>query len=139
MSFSTNGLDALVLDLDEIREIPNETLSEMLLAGGKVIQKAHAEAIKQRLTVRTGNLAGSPEIRMKNRCVLIYPAGEHHTYKPVTGSGVAPNQEVGFIHEFGGHGNTPLEWMREANELHAEEAVDAEFGPFNAWHQSHNL
>ena len=75
MSFSTNGLDALVLDLDEIREIPDETLNEMLMAGGKVIQKAHAEAIRQRLSVRTGNLAGSPEIRMKNRYVLIYPAG----------------------------------------------------------------
>lgn len=161
-TFDTNGLDALILDLDEIKEIDDGTISEMLKAGGRVIQKAHTEEIKARFTTRSGKFATSPQIFEKmgrgSRYVLIYPAGTHHTYRKRTstytkmnwgrkgktrtkggGAGTALNQDVGFVHEFGGHGNTATQWMREANEKHAGEAVEAEFAVFDEWQKSHNL
>jgi hypothetical protein len=51
----------------------------------------------------------------------------------------ATNQDVAFVHEYGGHGNDATQWMRKANEEHAAEAVEAEFAVFDAWHKKHNL
>lgn len=55
------------------------------------------------------------------------------------GTAIASNQDVGFVLEFGGHGNDASQWMRTANEKHAGEAVEAEFAVFDDWHKSHNL
>lgn len=143
MSFSTNGLDSLILDMEEIAEIPDSTMDEMLSAGGEIVKQAHTEALRSKFARHTGHLAESSTVRIKNgrggHYALIYPAGEHHTYRPVTGSGTASNAEVGFVLEFGGHGNAPSQWMREANEKAADEAVDAEFKVFDSWQKSHNL
>lgn len=143
MSFNTNGLDSLILDMDEICDIPDDTMWAMLDAGGAVIENAHKEELETRFSSHTGKLHLSPKARRKQRggqkYILIYPKGEHHTYTPKTGNGVASNQEVGFVLEFGGHGNVPTEWMRDANEKHADEAVEAEFKPFDDWHKKHNL
>lgn len=143
MNFNTNGLDALILDLDEIRNIPDDVIDEMLLAGGEIVKKAHVEALQSIFDSHSGHLKNSPKVHLKQsgakHYVLVYPAGEHHTYRPVTGSGTAPNAEVGFVLEFGGHGNASSEWMRQANEKSVDEAVDAEFSIFDSWHKSHNL
>ncbi len=162
--FDTNGLDALIIDIDQINEIDEDTMWKMLEAGGEVIRKAHVEAIKKIFTHRSGKLEGSPTVHKKmskdgdSRYVLVYPQGAHHTYRArgktytkmkwgrkgatVTKNGgkkTATNQDVAFVHEFGGHGNTPTQWMREANEQHASEAVDAEEAVFNDWLAQHNL
>jgi hypothetical protein len=162
--FDTNGLDALVLDLDEINEIDDGTMQEMLEAGGEVIRKAHVESIKKLFTRRSGKLEGSPIVHKKMggcgnlRYILVYPAGEHHTYrargktytkmnwgrkgttvKKAGGTKKATNQDVAFVHEFGGHGNAAEQWMRKANEEHATEATDAEAAVFYDWQKSHNL
>lgn len=160
--FDTNGLDALILDMNEISQIDDDTMWEMLDAGGEVIKSAHEAELKSQFATRTGKLAGAPTVRRKRgggtRYVLVYPAGEHHTYssrqktyvkmnwgrkgKTQTKGGgdkAASNQDVGFVLEFGGHGNAAAQWMRIANEKHAGEAVDAEFAVFDRWHKSHNL
>ena len=160
-SFNTMGLDALILDLDEISELDEETAQAMLEAGGEVIRQAHVAEIKARFSSHSGKLAASPTVYKKmsgsKRYVLIYPEGSHHTYKARVSTytkmnfgkkgktrarknaGNASNQDVGFVHEFGGHGNAATQWMREANEKHAGEAVEAEFAVFDKWHKSHNL
>lgn len=160
--FETNGLDELILDMDEIKEIDDDTMWGMLDAGGDVIQKGHEEEIKATFTSHTGKLIGSPTVRRKMdgslRYVLVYPAGEHHTYKARSGSHtkvqgkrkryyatasdgrkITTNQDVGFVQEFGGHGNAATQWMRTANEKHIDEAVDAEYDVFDRWLKSHNL
>lgn len=160
--FDTMGLDALVLDLDEISSIDDETMWGMLEAGGKIIKAAHEAAIKEKFSERSGKLVSSPKIRRKisgsSRYVLIYPEGTHHTYKAKTGTYTkmnwgragetktkgggtveATNQDVAFVLEYGGHGNAATQWMREANEKHAGEAVEAEAAVFYKWQQSHNL
>lgn len=163
-SFDTMGLDALILDLDEIGEIDEDTITGMLEAGGEVIRKAHVEAIKNIFGKVSGHLEASPTVYIKTsskggnyRYVLVYPEGAHHTYgaraktyvkmnwgKPeIKTKGKhkkeATNQDVAFVHEFGGHGNAATQWMRETNEKHADEAVEAEFAVFDEWQKSHNL
>lgn len=39
--FDTMGLDSLIIDLDAIREIDDDTWNRMLEAGGEIIRKAH--------------------------------------------------------------------------------------------------
>jgi len=163
-SFDTMGLDALILDLDEISELDDDTAEAMLEAGGEVIRKAHVAEIKSRFSSHSGKFEASPTVHKKmggngsQRYVLIYPGGPHHTYKATVstytkmnwgrkgitktkggGTKETSNQDVGFVHEFGGHGNAATQWMREANEKHAGEAVEAEFAVFDKWHKSHNL
>lgn len=174
-SFDTTGLDALIIDLDEIGNIPDNVTDDMLEAGGEVIRKAHVEAIKNTFGKVSGRLEISPVVRKKEtnrnhgigsgnfragadtKYVLVYPEGEHHTYnaraktytkmnwgKPKTTTKgrhekEATNQDVAFVHEFGGHGNAATQWMRETNEKHADEAVEAEFAVFDEWQKSHNL
>ena len=143
--FDTNGLDALILDMNEIRDIDDGTVDDMLLAGGEIIKEAHIQEIQSTFSSRTGKLVGSPTVSKKysggdSRYVLIYPQGAHHTYHAKGGGAkTAPNAEVGFVHEFGGHGNDATQWMRKADEKKADDAVEAEFAVFDAWHKSHNL
>lgn len=174
--FDTMGLDALMIDLDEIGDIPDEVIDEMLEAGGEIIANAHREELQRQGLIETGKLKDSIAVHKKmtnanhgigsgdfragadTKYVLIYPQGEHHTYRAKSGTytkmnwgragktkikgggtAKASNQDVAFVHEFGGHGNTPTQWMREANEKHAGEAVEAEDAVFRKWQASHNL
>lgn len=163
-SFDTMGLDKLILDLDEIGEIDEDTIEGMLEAGGEIIRKAHVEAIKNIFGKVSGHLEASPTVYKKEsskggnyRYVLVYPSGVHHTYNAKANTYVrmkrgtpkittkgrhaknSTNQDVAFVHEFGGHGNAATQWMREANEKHADEAVEAEFAVYDEWQKSHNL
>lgn len=174
--FDTMGLDALLIDLDEIGDIPDSVIDDMLEAGGEIIANAHREALQSMGLVKTGKLKGSIAVHKKmtnrnhgigsgdfragidTRYILVYPEGEHHTYRRKSGTytkmnwgrvgktktkgggtAKATNQDVAFVHEFGGHGNAPTQWMREANEKHAGEAVEAEDAVFRKWQASHNL
>lgn len=145
--FDTMGLDSLIIDLDAIREIDDDTWNRMLEAGGEIIRKAHEEKIRELFASHTGHLAGSPFVHKKRsgnqRYVLIYPKGTHHIYhaRRAAGGGAkdAPNQDVAFVHEFGGHGNYPSQWMRAANEQHTSDAVDAMEAVYDEFLSKHNL
>ena len=136
-SFEVNGIEGFVLSMQEMAKLPDCVVDDILQEGAKVVKKAHTEAIAQHFTTRTGALIGSPTIFLKKngtkRYALVYPGGQHHTYRAKKGKGVARNADVGFVHEFGGHGNTAKNWMRTANEKCAEEMTDAEFKAYDAW------
>lgn len=132
-SFNVTGLDGLALSFSELAALSNDTIKDMLHAGGDVIVKGQEQEVRAAGLVRSGKLAGSIKMQDKSNgaaggpYVLIYPDGTHHTYRPrKSGGGVARNADVGFVHEFGGHGNAARSWMRLANEKHAGEAVAAE-------------
>lgn len=133
-TFSCNDIDGLVMDMDSFSRLPQAKIRDMLEAGAEVIRKAHVDAINASLK-RTGKLMGSPKIKIVagKSYALIYPDGTHHTYRAKTGSGVARNADVGFVHEFGGHGNPALGWMQNANEKSADATVDAEMEVFDSW------
>lgn len=135
--FNAEGIEGLQLSFEEFADLPDDVVEDILLAGGEVIRDAHIEAINRRFDKHTGHLIGSPTIQPKagnQRYVLVYPRGTHHTYQATKGGNAkATNADVGFVHEFGGHGNESSQWMREANERAADAMVDAEAAVYDAW------
>lgn len=161
--FEANGLEDLMIDLRTIAEVPQSVIIEMLEAGGKVIARAHEESLNYFGLVETGTLKSSITVHRKTHTVnsfyvLVYPYGTHHRYHAKSGSYTkynwgraggtrskgggtkeATNNDVGFVQEFGGHGNEPTQWMRIANEKFAGEAIDAEFKVYDDYLRSKNL
>lgn len=139
-TFTCNDIDGFVVNMEEFSRLPKDKVKDILEAGAEVIRKAHVEAIGSQLR-NTGRLMGSPKVKIVAGATyaLIYPDGTHHTYHAKKGSGVARNADVGFVHEFGGHGNPALGWMRNANEKSADATAEAEMKVFDAWLKTLNL
>lgn len=140
-TFTCNDIDGFVLDMQEFARLPDGVIEDILRSGAEVIRKAHVEAINTQFGNPTGKLMGSPGIKIVKgaRYALIYPMGTHHTYHAKKGSGVARNAEVGFVQEFGGHGNQAHAWMLTANEKSADETAEAEAKVYDNWLKTLNL
>lgn len=161
-----NGLEGLLIDLADLGDIPESTLDDMLMAGGAVIQKAHQDALVSMGLVKTKTLRDSIKIMKKRRgrlqrYVLVYPYGEHHLFTARIksynkynwgriddhvrytkgGTKVATNNDVGFVQEFGAPKRRiqAKQWMRIANEKHADAAVEAEFRVYDNYLRSKGL
>lgn len=165
--FNAEGIDGLMLSLQEFQEIPDDVVEEMLEAAAKVVVDAQKKSIQSLGLVESGKLIKSIKAHSKvgkidgvrKRYVLVYPTGKHGTrnrklvikkYKrskhgrtyTVGGDTVAvTNNEVGFIHEFGApkRGIPAKQWMRKANESCAEKMVNAEFVIYDKWLKSKDL
>ena len=161
--FETSGLDELLFDMEELAALPDSVVDGMLDAGVKVIVQGQQEELAaQGLKEKTGKLKASIKANGKRRSAnerycLIYPSGEHHAYRSRSkgskssrskyrrgkdwygGSAHASNNDVGFVHEFGGHGNRARQWMRVANEKNIDKAVDAEFKVYDDYLKSKGL
>ena len=154
---TTSGLGELEFDLNELASMPDVVIDGMLMAGGEVIAKGHQTELQSLGLVKTGTLKSGVRIHKKKHTstshyVLVYPYGTHHTYNARTGTYTkmnwgrkggtrtkgggtkeATNNDVGFVHEFGGHGNAPSQWMRAANEKNIEKAVEAEYKVYDQY------
>ncbi len=161
----SNGLEELILDLNELAEMPDDIVFDMLEAAGEVVVEAQKKQLDKMGLVDTTTLRDSIEIDHKRkakgnmRYINVYPHGPHHkyhsrvktkayqrskhgrTYTYGGGDKEASNAEVAFVHEFGAEGrNIPAsQWMRTANEGCADEAVDAEFRVYDQYLKSKNL
>ena len=143
-TFTCNDMEGFLLNMEEFARLPDDTIADMLEAGAKVVQRAHVEAISSNFDRRTGRLVGSPKIKMsrkgKSTYALIYPQGTHHTYHARKGGdATARNADVGFVHEFGGHGNAAKAWMLNANEKCSEDMAKAEEQVYDKFLKSLNL
>ena len=148
--FSCNGIDGFVLDMESAAMLDGGAVDAILTAGAEVIRKAHADEINRTFDMHTAKLLGSPTIHLKigggrnghaagERYALIYPKGQHHIYHAKRGDGKATNADVGFVLEFGGHGNRAAGWMRNANDRCANDMAEAEEKAYDNWLKSHNL
>lgn len=139
MPMVIEGLNELVLDMDELAELPDDVLSEMLYAGAEIVTEAHRSKVQSIGLVETGQLrdsiSSSSKIkRTKNtRSVDIYPQGTRE-------DGVR-NAEVGFIYEYGapGRGIAARQWMRAANEQAEDAAGEAAEAVYDNYLRSKNL
>lgn len=162
-----DGLDQLILDLDELAEMPESVIHEMLEAGGEIIaegQRAQINAMGLVSPVNGGRLEASIQVDHKmrgsggsQRFIYVYPHGEHHQYRGRRkvkaykrskhgrtysyGGGIktASANDVGFVQELGSARNPANQWMRIANEKNAPAAVDAEFKVYDDYLKSKNL
>lgn len=165
--FNAEGIDGLMLSLQEFAEIPDNIVEEMLDAAGNVVVQAHKKSLQSLGLVDTQKLMNSIQAHSKvgkkdgvrKRYVLVYPTGKHgsrnrkkvtKTYKrskhgrtyTVGGDTVdVTNSEVGFIHEYGAprKGIPAKQWMKKANEACAEQMVSAEFAVYDRWLRSKDL
>ena len=139
MPMTVDGLDGLLFDLETLAELPDDTLSGMLHAGGEVIAQAHKSAIQSDGLVDSGQLRDSIKVSAKvrrtssARSVEIYPQG--------TRADGTRNAEVGFIHEYGapGRGIPAKQWMRKANEQAEDAACTAAEEVYDDYLRSKNL
>lgn len=143
-TFTCNDIDGFVVSMAEMAKLPEPVIKDIVQSGANVIREGHESAIRQTFTARTGRLLGSPKVFLRRRgrswYALIYPEGQHHTYRAKkAGGGIATNAEVGFVHEFGGHGNAATAWMLNANERNADATAQAEEQVYNEWLNSLNL
>ncbi len=162
-SYTTTGIEGLMLDLADIAEIPEDVIEGILDAESRVVVAAHKKSIRTLGLHKTGLLESSIKAfkkRSKGRqYVLVYPSGDHHTYHSREQTKVYKNSkhgrtytiggkletvtsnEVGFIHEFGAprKGIKASQWMKKANDSCGSEVEQAAFGVYDNWLKSKNL
>ena len=139
MKMGVEGLDALILDLDELTQMPDTVLSDMLHAGGEVVAEAPRNKIQSIGLVDTGQLLESITVASKikskknSKSIEIYPKGTRN-------NGVR-NDEVAFVYEFGAPSRdiTAWQWMRNANEQIKDVACEAAEEVYDNYLRSKNL
>ncbi len=128
--FHTNGLDSLIIDLDELAEMPDDVIYDMLEAAGEIVVDAQKAQIDKMRLVDTGMLRDSIQVDHKRRhdkkdyhdtrYINVYPQGTRRTYVSRRKTGTyktgaragrtyryggkekeTTNAEIAFINEFG--------------------------------------
>lgn len=134
-----DGITEMMESLENIMDLPDDVQFEMLNAQADVVVEAHKKEIEAIGLEDTGQLKRSISRTRKlqiddlGQYLEIYPQG-------IRDDGVR-NTEVGFIHEFGApnRGIKASNWMENANEKCAEEAVGAAAQVYYQFLEQNNL
>lgn len=150
-TFEAAGLESLALSMEQFAAIPDQVVKEMLDAGAAVVVRYHRSEVSAQGLVKSGKLLSSIKAHPKSgsakndwkRYVLIYPAGQHGTYRARSSDGtkVVTNSEVGFIQAYGAprKGIRATDWMNKANAKAAPEVEKAELAVYDRWLKSLDL
>lgn len=140
--FSCNGLDDLMLSLQEIAAIPEEVQDEMLQAGANVVAQAQREKVKAygiydgssprhvADTIKPGRV----KLKKGQRVIYVTPTGSRRRGKSVT-----RNAEILFVNEYGKRGQKARPAIRDANEACAEQMVSAQMAVYDKHLRSKDL
>ena len=140
--FSCNGLDDLMLSLQEIAAIPEEVQDEMLRAGADVGAQAQREKVKAygiydgssprhvADTIKPGRV----KLKKGQRVIYVTPTGSRRRGKSVT-----RNAEILFVNEYGKRGQKARPAIRDANEACAEQMVSAQMAVYDKHLRSKDL
>ena len=140
--FSCNGLDDLMLSLQEIAAIPEEVQDEMLRAGADVVAQAQREKVKAygiydgssprhvADTIKPGRV----KLKKGQRVIYVTPTGSRRRGKSVT-----RNAEILFVNEYGRRGQKARPAIRDANEACAEQMVSAQMAIYDKHLRSKDL
>lgn len=133
--FDVSGLEELMDGIEQLANIPEETIGRMLKAQAKVVI-AHQKRKLASLPMKdsTGQLEasiGEGELKRDRDgrlCLHVFPQGTRRGKK-------TRNAEVGYIEEYGApqRGIAPTQWMRLANEEEEEETTEAARTEFEKW------
>lgn len=140
--FSCNGLDDLMLSLQEIAEIPEDVQNAMLQAGADVVAQAQREKVKaygiydgsSPKHVADSIKPGKVKIKKGQRVIYVTPTGSRRRAKTVT-----RNAEILFVNEYGRRGQKARPAVRDANESSAEKTTAAMAAVHEKWLKSKNL
>ena len=156
--FTDDGLDGLMLSLQELAELPDDVEEEMLDDAARVVVGAHRRQLRALGLWDPGNagehlvdsITAHKKVEtvdgVRKRSVLIYPTGKRAGSKTIRrgrkGRAKPVEQnDVGFVHEFGApkRGIPAKNWMQKANDLCAPDVEKAEFEVYDRWAQSKDL
>ena len=140
--FSCNGLDGLMLSLQEIAEIPAEVQDEMLRAGADVVAKAQREKVRDYgiydgsspKHVADSIKPGKVKLKKGQRIIYVSPTGSRRRGKTVT-----RNSEILFVNEYGRRGQKARPAVRDANEASAEATTAAQAEVYDKYLRSKDL
>lgn len=134
---SVNGLDDLMLSLQEIAEIPDDVADAMLQAEAEIVEQAQIAYGMQMGVYRSGEtLASIRPGKMKRgrnggRMIYVTPQGVNDREER--------NAAVAFINEYGKRNQTPRPFVATANEAAATPAVEAAAEIYDGFLQSKGL
>ena len=140
--FSCNGLDDLMLSLQEIAAIPEEVQDEMLRAGADVVAQAQREKVKA-YGIYDGSSPrhvadtikpGKVKLKKSQRVIYVTPSGSRRRGKSVT-----RNAEILFVNEYGKRGQKARPAIRDANEACAEQMGNAQMAVYDKHLRSKDL
>ena len=140
--FSCNGLDDLMLSLQEIAAIPEEVQDEMLRAGAEVVAQAQREKVRaygiydgsSPRHVADSIKPGKIKLKKGQRVIYVTPSGSRRR-----GESVTRNAEILFVNEYGKRGQKARPAIRDANEACAEQMVNAQMAVYDKHLRSKDL
>ena len=140
--FSCNGLDGLMLSLQEIAEIPENVQDVMLHAGAEVVAKAQREKVRaygiydgsSPKHVADSIKPGKVKLKKGQRIIYVSPTGSRRRGKTVT-----RNSEILFVNEYGRRGQKARPAVRDANEASAEATTAAQAEVYDKYLRSKDL
>jgi hypothetical protein len=161
-SMTVNGIDGLILSMDQVSKLTLTDKQSILSAGADVVVRAHKKMIDTLFKKHTGRLLASIQSFWKisdGGYFLIYPYGEHHKYHErlkvksykrskhgrtyTTGGKLRDVEagEVGYILEVGSlkRGIRPFRWMERANIQAADDVVSAEGSQWDSYLKNRGL
>ena len=133
--FQEFGIDDLELSIEEIAEIPNDSLITILKAGADVAVKAFKAKLQAIGHVRSGKLRDSIMTESKQSAwgtpyEYVHPFGNHDA--------TITNEHLGAILEYGNKKRNmkASQWMKTASEECSDEVVAAEQAAYDDFLQS---
>ncbi len=136
---SVNGIDGLMLSLEEIADIPDDVAAAMLDAEAQVVEEAQMASAVTMGVYDTGQTAASirrgkmKRARDGSRVVYVTPQGKNDKGER--------NATVGFVNEYGVPSRKipPRPFIATANEQAATPAVEEAAKIYNKFLQDHGL
>ena len=119
----SSDLDKYAFDFAELALIPDSIIADMLAAEGEIIRDGQSKEAASMLQgpYYKGAVSAAPKVgavkkTRDGKAVFVTFGGTQH------GNALS---EIAFVNEFGKHNQAPRPFIREANEKHADKAVDA--------------
>ena len=139
---SFQGIDDLLLSMEEIAEIPVEVQDEMLIAQAEITAEAQRKAAAAYGVQDTGLVIrsikpGKPKWRKGARVIYITPTGTRIRGKRK--SQKIRNAEIAFVNEYGKRGQKSRPFIRKGNEDSAKAATEAAMKIHDRFLTSKNL
>lgn len=135
--FDVSGLDALILSLQDVADLPETVQDAMLDAQADVVLQAQQSAAQA--IADTGQTARSlrkskPRTRKGVRSISITFAGSRKR-----GDTTTRNAEIAFVNEYGKKGVPSRNFIRKANEQSAAASTQAAASVYDQYLQSKGL
>lgn len=137
--FHFSGLDELMLDLEDVANLPEDVHDEMLNAMADVTVDAQKRAGRALGVEETGLTLrsikkGKIKVQSGQRVVYITPTGTR-----LRGTKRIRNAEIAFVNEYGKRGQKARPFIRTGNEQSAEEATRAAAEVYDRYLKTKNL